>query len=704
MAFSNDFNKESKWRFFLLKTFIGNLEGVMKLSICMMVKNEEKNLERCLNSLDNLRKSVDSELIIIDTGSSDSTVEISKKYTDKVFFHEWNDNFSEMRNISISYANGDWIFIIDADEELVEDIALINMLKMKNTKFSVIALILRNVLSSNGKFGGDLVTTRLFKNDGFFHYDGSVHNMPIFKGEGVRINTLLYHYGYISDDFDLMEKKFERTSKLLIAELEKDPDNIYYTYQLGSTYDMHKDNDLSETYFIRAYEMAKNKNELRKYLYIYGALSKVLLTMKKYNRTIEIASEGLMIDSDYLDLLFFAGTAYLFQENFEKGTNLLEDYLVKKANFMDLKISLNTSIQMYTSGGEEEARQNLVKAYFRSDNYNALIPHAQWLLENMIIESTEYGSIVSYLIHAYYKLGEIKSIIYLYESLGKHRWTFLDDLLYLNLKSQNWNEHLSVIKELSGLQSPFGMLLKAFLSGVNLGTLDDINKCLELGYSEALKVMIDENMDISNVLTKLSESKIMEVFSNLNEKYCDFESNISLYINEHKSRIDIKSLNMLRIARKYLGLKNFNDSKYMLEYFESGINFLSRKYTAEYVSDMQGNGYLNSEEQLLSLLYWSKLNNEKINSETIEQAVSYFSDWRNHIYKWYDKLLNTSNLVEDEMKDLLVVLKSNIIEQANSGERSEVLHLIDEYLRYQPQDIEMILLKSDIMVEKTKNH
>ena len=68
-------------------------------------------------------------------------------------------------------------------------------------------LILRNILSSNGKFGGDLVTTRLFKNDGFFHYDGSVHNMPIFKGEGVRVNTLLYHYGYISDDLDLMEKQ-----------------------------------------------------------------------------------------------------------------------------------------------------------------------------------------------------------------------------------------------------------------------------------------------------------------------------------------------------------------------------------------------------------------------------------------------------------------------------------------------------------------
>ena len=90
----------------------------MLLSIVMMVKNEEKYLDKTLYALNDLRKDIDTELIILDTGSTDSTVEIAKKYTDKVYFAKWNENFADMRNISISYAIGDWILILDADEEL----------------------------------------------------------------------------------------------------------------------------------------------------------------------------------------------------------------------------------------------------------------------------------------------------------------------------------------------------------------------------------------------------------------------------------------------------------------------------------------------------------------------------------------------------------------------------------------------------------
>ena len=92
----------------------------MLLSIVMMVKNEEKYLDKTLYALKNLRKDIDSELIILDTGSTDNTVEIAKKYTEKVYFAKWNNNFADMRNISISYASGDWILILDADEKLTQ--------------------------------------------------------------------------------------------------------------------------------------------------------------------------------------------------------------------------------------------------------------------------------------------------------------------------------------------------------------------------------------------------------------------------------------------------------------------------------------------------------------------------------------------------------------------------------------------------------
>ena len=91
----------------------------MLLSIVMMVKNEEKYLDKTLYSLQNLMNDIDSELIILDTGSTDKTIDIAKKYTQNVYFEKWNNNFSDMRNISISYASGEWILILDADEELI---------------------------------------------------------------------------------------------------------------------------------------------------------------------------------------------------------------------------------------------------------------------------------------------------------------------------------------------------------------------------------------------------------------------------------------------------------------------------------------------------------------------------------------------------------------------------------------------------------
>jgi len=83
----------------------------------MIVRDEEENLRRCLDSV----QSFADEIVIVDTGSIDKTVEIAREYTDKIFFHKWNNDFSEARNVSISHATGDWLFLIDADEEVDQE-------------------------------------------------------------------------------------------------------------------------------------------------------------------------------------------------------------------------------------------------------------------------------------------------------------------------------------------------------------------------------------------------------------------------------------------------------------------------------------------------------------------------------------------------------------------------------------------------------
>ncbi|MBW2195254.1 MAG: glycosyltransferase family 2 protein [Deltaproteobacteria bacterium] len=110
-----------------------DLPEITKLSVCMIVRNEEEALPRCLQSVE----SVANELIVVDTGSKDRTVSIAKDFGAKLFHFEWCDDFAAARNESIKNATGDWILQIDADEEL--DPNSIRWVKSALLKPSIIA-------------------------------------------------------------------------------------------------------------------------------------------------------------------------------------------------------------------------------------------------------------------------------------------------------------------------------------------------------------------------------------------------------------------------------------------------------------------------------------------------------------------------------------------------------------------------------------
>lgn len=154
----------------------------MILSIVMMIKNEERYLEKTIRNILPLMKEIDSELIILDTGSTDSSVEIAKKYTSKVYFKEWNGNFSDMRNVSISYARGEWILILDADEQLYNYEKLKRFFSDKLYRdYNSATIELKNIFSEDEKKYSISSILRLFKNEKGFKYKGAIHEQPIFK-------------------------------------------------------------------------------------------------------------------------------------------------------------------------------------------------------------------------------------------------------------------------------------------------------------------------------------------------------------------------------------------------------------------------------------------------------------------------------------------------------------------------------------------
>lgn len=109
---------------------------MITVSVCMIVKNEEPVLERCLNSL----KTIADEIIIIDTGSDDKTKEIASHYTDKIYDYVWQNDFAHARNYSFSKATMDYIYTADADE-ILDEVNRERFIKLKKAMLSEIEIV-----------------------------------------------------------------------------------------------------------------------------------------------------------------------------------------------------------------------------------------------------------------------------------------------------------------------------------------------------------------------------------------------------------------------------------------------------------------------------------------------------------------------------------------------------------------------------------
>ena len=316
------------------------------LSICMMVRNEEKNIKRCLEALRPLLEKGDVELIIVDTGSEDDTVAIARQYTEKLYFHRWENDFSKMRNISISYAKGEFIFILDADEVLTNPLELYEIINKDKHSANTFTVRVKN-LSSYGNF---IVTQqwRIFRNDGDFHYVGAVHNQPRYKDPVISTRITLDHYGYLFHDREIKERKFKRTGSILKAELEKDPDNIYYRFQLARSYSAHGDIQEALTEIRRAYNLLskKNHNLRKRYIYVYGTYALICMQANELDEAVNVSREGLALEPEYIDLHYILAYSLSRTGRKDEALNEFLNYIDLVNQFDNLSISTNTSIEL----------------------------------------------------------------------------------------------------------------------------------------------------------------------------------------------------------------------------------------------------------------------------------------------------------------------------------------------------------------------
>jgi glycosyltransferase involved in cell wall biosynthesis len=228
------------------------------LSVCMMVKNEEHNLKRSLSSL----TGVADELIVVDTGSNDSSVAIAESFGAKVYHHLWENDFSKHRNQSIGYASSDWLLIFDADEELVLDSlssasALKDWLGKLPPDCMSVAITLHDIQQTMQAMQFNSV--RFFRK-GSVQYKGIVHNTPkIISGKAEAVFCPLVHLKHYGYDLtpEQQDMKRVRTDGLLLKRLEKDPDDVVAMFYFIQSRTVHGDYDKAAEYVERYAEASK---------------------------------------------------------------------------------------------------------------------------------------------------------------------------------------------------------------------------------------------------------------------------------------------------------------------------------------------------------------------------------------------------------------------------------------------------------------
>jgi glycosyltransferases involved in cell wall biogenesis len=375
----------------------------MKISQAMIVKNEEKNIERALS----WGKGVVSEQIVVDTGSTDRTVEIAKKMGAEVYFFPWQDDFSLAKNFAISKCRYPWIAMLDADESFSEQDAK----KMKD----YIALVekdpkvhgLRTAIADidpNGQVVSLDSTVRLFRNREDIRYRRAIHEqLCLTNGEDFRPancgnNLTVLHTGYQAE---VLSKKLKekRNINLLQKELEKNPEEFDLYVYLGMEYAFRKMWREAITQYRKFYAYLPEKAENYKAVLAMG-LSAHLNAL--YQLSEEVRTEGQTAGQEVLDterqalfceaeeLLekgreflpertdYLYRIAVLYYRNgfYENGLSLLLEYLEKKEKEQNTVFSKEALSEMLSVYGM------LADSYFRLGKYREAVQYATAVLQS----------------------------------------------------------------------------------------------------------------------------------------------------------------------------------------------------------------------------------------------------------------------------------------------------------------------------------
>jgi len=364
------------------------------VSVCIVTKDKEGQLKRCLDSVLPITNEPWAELIVVDTGSSDRSVAVAKQHTDKVYekkFVPWD--FSKARNFSTSKAIGKKILIIDTDEQLDQNSIYIleDAICNPNQKMPTVFVTIRNFYNKNLTEYTEMLQPRLFTNDGKPIYTSDVHNKPrtltpYFFSEQIVIK----HYGYNFDGNKLLkDEKNDRSIPMLIADYKKDPKDIHILTHLIKGYACINEHDKVIKYgekwmkFMRTVEYHEG---WQAYLEVFLLLVNEYLMRKDFDNAERIRIEAEKYSNRLVPIYFMLASHYAIdKEDDETAAEYFKHGIaITKSEGSPYEILLTNNIKMQLP----EAYHWLAIYHFKKGEYEKA---GKYICEGIAMGGTALG-------------------------------------------------------------------------------------------------------------------------------------------------------------------------------------------------------------------------------------------------------------------------------------------------------------------------
>lgn len=431
----------------------GSSVSSVKLSQCMIVKNEEKNIEQALS----WGKGFVFEQIVVDTGSEDRTVELAEKMGAKVYRFEWDDNFAAAKNYAIEQASGNWIAFLDADEFLPEEDAkkAMKCLQEAHPHQEIDFLRTKIVnLNEKGQIMGAFPQDRFFRNVPGLRYQYRIHEALTYPGKekllayDAQDKITILHTGYGAHIS--RPDKGERNVRMLKADLEEDPFNAMRLMYLADAYILQdKTEEALSCYRKLLWDDSMKKADAvsleDEAAYIRAGLqimrirytapaSETKEEFLKINETLKPYGGDSHPDLDYYTAIMYFKDGDMKQsaELFERALQKLEHYTGADVTTMtgDLEVPNKViAMQALSEGNLQKAVQYAVKALqvnkYSGDAIKILI--VAFKMEHKPgMGADSYWQFLCKL----YDRNNLKDLLFLYRFAGEEKFTELAQLAY----------------------------------------------------------------------------------------------------------------------------------------------------------------------------------------------------------------------------------------------------------------------------------